>query len=490
MPRPLPDPSDFCPGCARTTCRCRPAPDDDRWGDPHEGASYQAGYDACLADGYDQGPLAEWVYRTDARPVWDGRRVVRRPAPGLFAGLSWRDHHASEAAHAAWFRRQYGLDLPAYLAGHDDAGAGLPSAVGDPDGHARAAADLDAPLTRRCGTDPHAVSPRPGEAPIPMTHATPRAADRATAHTTRTTAGTPVPNAELRAGRLAREAEAWRAFAADRSRMRPSTLDAKAFGACAFSVHHGTPSLAVPSKLVGTSCHQGALAAAARDALGDGWTRLDLRATEGAIEVSHGGAALGGVQPKHAAWVRPLLAHGLGLRLTRVTGGGDYRLGCNVAFVDVGRALARAAARAAEAEPGGAALRLVEPAPPPVTVPVRPEHESLTGEPDDVVLWRTLEGVAHASVPHVVRHSPTGIEWGYLGSGPSDLALSVLRPLVGERDAEALYERFKAEVVGSVPAEGGLLRAADVRAWAEHHGARRRGARGQGAPPPRRARAL
>ena len=27
---------------------------------------------------------------------------------------------------------------------------------------------------------------------------------------------------------------------------------------------------------------------------------------------------------------------------------------------------------------------------------------------------------------HIVRHSPTGMEWGYGGSGPSDTALSIL----------------------------------------------------------------
>ena len=33
----------------------------------------------------------------------------------------------------------------------------------------------------------------------------------------------------------------------------------------------------------------------------------------------------------------------------------------------------------------------------------------------------------------VVVHSPTGFEWGYGGSGPADLALSILADLFGER---------------------------------------------------------
>ena len=102
-----------------------------------------------------------------------------------------------------------------------------------------------------------------------------------------------------------------------------------------------------------------------------------------------------------------------------------------------------------------------------IGIPIRPEYEAITGDAEDVVLWRTAEGVARASVPHAARHSPTGIEWGYGGSGPADLALSVLLALADERAADALYQRFKDEVVARVPETGGVLRAADVRAWVE-----------------------
>jgi len=40
---------------------------------------------------------------------------------------------------------------------------------------------------------------------------------------------------------------------------------------------------------------------------------------------------------------------------------------------------------------------------------------------------------------HVVYHSPTGFEYGYLGSGPSDLALSILADYYGvKNDKEAI----------------------------------------------------
>jgi hypothetical protein len=300
-----------------------------------------------------------------------------------------------------------------------------------------------------------------------------------------TEAGTRIPAAEVRARRIAREAEGWRAFAAERTRMRSGTLTGKALGACAFSVHHGTQSLAVPSKLVGTSRHQAVLREVARD-VGAPWEPLALDVTAGEIRVFYRGELVGEVQPKHAGWVRPLLPFGLVVRLTRVTGtsGDVYRLGCNVAFTGVGEALGRRAdvasgiggdgAPVASSVDARSRLRLAvadlvrhEPAAVLTEVPVLPEREALTGGPEDIILWRTPEGEAHASVPHAVRHSPSGMEWGYSGSGPADLALSVLLALTDEPTANMLYHRFKHEVVTTITEEGGVLRADDIRRWVE-----------------------
>lgn len=62
-------------------------------------------------------------------------------------------------------------------------------------------------------------------------------------------------------------------------------------------------------------------------------------------------------------------------------------------------------------------------------------------------------------LPHIVHHSPTGFEFGYLGSGPADLALSiladyfdappelVLRRLRGPLDVDGTNARDNAEAV-------------------------------------------
>ena len=65
------------------------------------------------------------------------------------------------------------------------------------------------------------------------------------------------------------------------------------------------------------------------------------------------------------------------------------------------------------------------------------------------------------------RHSPTGFQWGYLGSGPAQLALALLLDATGEpATAVELYQRFKAEVVSGWTGKGWALDHADVVAWA------------------------
>lgn len=49
---------------------------------------------------------------------------------------------------------------------------------------------------------------------------------------------------------------------------------------------------------------------------------------------------------------------------------------------------------------------------------------------DDIVIARDEHGVVYANVDHTQHHSPDGFEIGYGGSGPADLALSILNAVV------------------------------------------------------------
>jgi hypothetical protein len=63
---------------------------------------------------------------------------------------------------------------------------------------------------------------------------------------------------------------------------------------------------------------------------------------------------------------------------------------------------------------------------------------------------------------HVVFHSPTGFSWGYGGSGPADLALSILADHFGENPTEndlyhgrprswQLHQPFKWRFIANLP---------------------------------------
>ena len=339
---------------------------------------------------------------------------------------------------------------------------------------------------------------------ITNVHTTPTVHDQGDVYTA---SGMRVPAAEVRARSIAEQAARWLAFATERTRMKPHTLTTKALASVAFSVHHGAAGFAVPSKLTGTSEHQPALWALVRNPA-EPWAVLEVNATDRGLVASYDGDVLGLLQSKHLGWVRPLVPFGLTVHLSRVTGHDyeAYTLGCNVVFGRVGTALDRllvALGRSGDAGGDGAPTGPVpaadvapEPAvphsdgapqgaaqvapmapdapaadgarPSSLRLVVRPEHEALTAtDPGDVVLYRRIDGMAHATCDHVVRHSPTGFDWGP-GSGRAgraDLALSVLTRVVGADIAETLYGPFADEVVARVLPRGGVLLAARVRAW-------------------------
>ena len=67
------------------------------------------------------------------------------------------------------------------------------------------------------------------------------------------------------------------------------------------------------------------------------------------------------------------------------------------------------------------------------------------GEPDGAVKVILPSGRSRP-LRHVLLHSPSGFAWGYEGSGPADLAMSLLCDVLGERPSQRqlIYGRFKA----------------------------------------------
>ena len=65
------------------------------------------------------------------------------------------------------------------------------------------------------------------------------------------------------------------------------------------------------------------------------------------------------------------------------------------------------------------------------------------------------------------QHSPTGFAWGYLGSGPAQLALAILLDATGDEElAQRYYMDFKQDFVARWP-EKWLITTNDIDAWLE-----------------------
>lgn len=66
--------------------------------------------------------------------------------------------------------------------------------------------------------------------------------------------------------------------------------------------------------------------------------------------------------------------------------------------------------------------------------PIRYVAERTPSDPSelgDVRLYAEYEDESTEDVGQVVYHSPTGVEWGYGGSGPADMALTILAHFYG-----------------------------------------------------------
>ena len=100
--------------------------------------------------------------------------------------------------------------------------------------------------------------------------------------------------------------------------------------------------------------------------------------------------------------------------------------------------------------------------------PLQLDQELILANPKsstNIELIRSPHATALGLEQHIVRHSPTGIEWGYGGSGPADLALSILTQYAGQEFADRHYQQFKFDVIASIPRTGGTITAKQIEQW-------------------------
>jgi hypothetical protein len=66
----------------------------------------------------------------------------------------------------------------------------------------------------------------------------------------------------------------------------------------------------------------------------------------------------------------------------------------------------------------------------------------------------------------LIVHSPDGFNWGYSGSGPAQLALSIIILYVQDKEwIFKLYQAFKFEVIASFPKGQSFEKTIDIGKW-------------------------
>jgi hypothetical protein len=86
----------------------------------------------------------------------------------------------------------------------------------------------------------------------------------------------------------------------------------------------------------------------------------------------------------------------------------------------------------------------------------------------DIVCRRDADNILHFNIAQLeCAHSPTGMEWGYGGSGPADFALNILLHFTDPLTARTLHQDFKFKFVAAIPREGGEIKGEEIRRWLE-----------------------
>ena len=75
-------------------------------------------------------------------------------------------------------------------------------------------------------------------------------------------------------------------------------------------------------------------------------------------------------------------------------------------------------------------------------------------------------GVTSYPLPHLLRHSPDGFNWGYRGGGAADLARSLLADCLGTDPTPSLYQAFKERFIAPLRQDAAWqIDAAAIRLW-------------------------
>jgi hypothetical protein len=73
----------------------------------------------------------------------------------------------------------------------------------------------------------------------------------------------------------------------------------------------------------------------------------------------------------------------------------------------------------------------------------------IKGESKTRRVWLDNKEIFPEESQSLINHSPDGFNWGYRGSGPSQLALAILLEVTDRQTALKFYQKFKWEYVSN-----------------------------------------
>lgn len=97
-----------------------------------------------------------------------------------------------------------------------------------------------------------------------------------------------------------------------------------------------------------------------------------------------------------------------------------------------------------------------------------PEEVGYFGSRDrdgKILVTRHQVGKTARELTFIGRHSPDGFNWGYGGSGPAELALSLLTDALGKEIAERHYQNFKWDVIAKWDQDSWHITKTFIQQW-------------------------
>jgi hypothetical protein len=90
----------------------------------------------------------------------------------------------------------------------------------------------------------------------------------------------------------------------------------------------------------------------------------------------------------------------------------------------------------------------------------------------------TVDGAELQQRLDVRKHSPTGFEWGFDGSGPAQLALAMLCDFFNGDTDKALeyYQEFKRDIIAPIGQNTWTIKSESIVEWVRHKMRERRDA--------------